>query len=746
MAPLILRDAEATTKLLEVILDSPNGRRTLSRLARTCRAFSEPALDILWRDLDSIAPIVGLFPGQLLKKAKKPGMGLSRLPREEDWKAITKYSERIRRITYDESANNIAPSIFSVLEECRPTTYILPRLQELTWKVETPAALDRCAIFLNPELQVINLEIGTKFPQINAFLADMSSRTNLKGFSFISPTSLPDAFTELLARQTGLEKVVLVAPGALSPGVGRWTASLPQLKHLQLDLTGRADIAVEGFFDELRPRSGDSTPSSIGSTDSGVFSGEELDFSEIRKSALRLTGDLPSKGSFDQLRKLHLTGEVANIAVFLKHLDSSLVQLDLVIEDPPDNADWHDLSELMCDRFADTLQSLRISATASSKFADLVRSTSRAEPPSVRLSLEQFNGLSSLTRLDIDLPESVVFTPVDIECLARACPNLEILRLCPLARFPPPHSPKLTLESLAPLTTHCKRLHTLAITFNAAQGTSTLLKSQFVSSPSLLRFHVGYSWCNDPLQISIMLSHLMPRVEALKWFQEKNRVGFNEAFAKNWQTVSETLPHLQLIRSTEKSFLRLPEPLKPATFEKGVDATTSTISRGVLATIQAVDASVQSSPIMVSREVDAQPETSSASVDATPSVEEVGVEAIPLTLSTAVDDAIVRQSSQNGTVPSSPIKAESSPSRRPYATIYLVSSLLSFFSFAYRFTLFPFSFPSRIMQAAFASLHPAKSRPESRSRASSTAVSSQTPATTNEPSDSIPLDTVQVRL
>jgi hypothetical protein len=76
MFPVILRDPVATKKLLEAIHDAPNGRRSLSRLARTCRAFSEPALKILWRELDSIVPILGLFPGHLLKKARRPGLGL----------------------------------------------------------------------------------------------------------------------------------------------------------------------------------------------------------------------------------------------------------------------------------------------------------------------------------------------------------------------------------------------------------------------------------------------------------------------------------------------------------------------------------------------------------------------------------------------------------------------------------------------------------------------------------------------
>ena len=573
-------------------------------------------------------------------------------------------------------------------------------------------------MFFNPGIQIVNLKVETKIPELNAFLTDMSSRTKLKGFSFNTSTNLPDAFTGLLAPQKGLEKVVLVAPGALSSGVGRWIASLSHLKCLQLDLTGRSPIAVEGFFDELRPRSGDSTPSSIGSTDSGIFS-DDLDFTEIRKSVMRLTGDLPSKGSFSKLRELHLTGEVANIAVFLKHLDSnSIVHLDIVIEDPPDNADWQDLSGLICDCFSDTLRTLRISATASSKFADLVRSTSRAEPPTKRLSLEQLMNLTNLIRLDIDLPDSIVFTPTDIECLAKACPNLEMLKLCPLARFPPPHFPKITLASLAPLTVHCKRLHTLAVVFNATPGSLSLLKSQKACSPSLLRLHVGHSWAADPLQISILLSHLMPRLESLKWFQEKSRGGFIEAHAKSWQSVSETLPHLQLLRLTEKSFLDIPEPLEKSTSEKSVDATVSLTTCGVQARPLSVDASIQISPILISREVNAVQTTVAEFVDATIPSYEIGVQATvipPLTVSTAVNTVVQPPLSDNITYPPlSPSKFEFSPIRRPYSSLYFFSSLLGFFSFAYRLTTLPFSFTSRILHLTLARRQCSNPNPDSR--------------------------------
>lgn len=75
MGPIILRDQDATAKLLEYILESPGGRRSLSRLARTCKAFKDSALDVLWRDLDSLNPLLSVFPNSVLKRSRRPGLG-----------------------------------------------------------------------------------------------------------------------------------------------------------------------------------------------------------------------------------------------------------------------------------------------------------------------------------------------------------------------------------------------------------------------------------------------------------------------------------------------------------------------------------------------------------------------------------------------------------------------------------------------------------------------------------------------
>jgi hypothetical protein len=78
MFPTILRDADVTQKLLDIIIDTPGGKRSVSRLARTCKAFCEPALNVLWRELDSLIPMIALFPAHLLRKVRRPGLGLVR--------------------------------------------------------------------------------------------------------------------------------------------------------------------------------------------------------------------------------------------------------------------------------------------------------------------------------------------------------------------------------------------------------------------------------------------------------------------------------------------------------------------------------------------------------------------------------------------------------------------------------------------------------------------------------------------
>ena len=368
------------------------------------------------------------------------------MPVDADWKDLLPYADRVRKITYEEGAHNVPTSIFPVFEGRSPRQWILPNLTHLVWKCDTPAGLDRGKIFLNPGLQSLTLEIGHKFSNLSDFLAVLSTRTRLNAFSFSSLGKLPEDFSRVMVHQDLLESVSIVAPGALDAKVGKWVSELPELRSLKLDLMGQSMSSVEGFFDEIAPGSGWSTPDSGGSRDSGVFS--ELDFTEIKKTTAfgGFTGEA-RRGACPQLRQLHLTGQVGNIVTFLKQLAGHIHTLELAIEDPPEGQAWQDLCAVVCDKLSGSLRSLRILSAAPVRQMELPRSPGRfQDPTSRRLSLSHFTSLPKLTEFEIDLPESVIFDNSDIIHLATICPAIEVLKLCPQARWPthlPP--PSITL-------------------------------------------------------------------------------------------------------------------------------------------------------------------------------------------------------------------------------------------------------------------------------------------------------------
>lgn len=561
-------------------------------------------------------------------------------PEPADWDRVLAYADRVHSITYVEAINNVAPSVFPIFEDFRPRDFILPNLTSLTWKAETPIGLERSLAYITPDLQSLTIEMGTKYPRMGDFLDKVISRTQLASFSFTLHSNMPDNFVDILRPNKGLEKLSLMAPGALSARVGQWTAGLPCLRSFALDLSNRTTTAIEGFFEDIATGSGYSTPSSVGGTDSGVFSGDEFDFSEIRKSAVRLTSDGPRYGAFANLQQISLTGDTANVATFLKHITSPLSSIDLFIEDPPAKEDWQDLCNLVSDQFSHSLQSLRIGATSASRFNELVRATSRGGEVNLQhLSLEHFAFLPLLVRFEIDLPESVIFENRDVTHLARVCPSLEVVRLCPSAKFPPATGPPyLTLEGIVPLTTECRRLHTLAIVALALEGSDETFLNLECSSQSLLRLHVGHSWIRDPLHTALLLSHIAPNLETVKWFSQATRAGSVEPHAAAWQKVSEFLPSLQRMRRIERSLKPIPKVhIPPPKVDRGIQAVVSTSSRGISASPSYVDCETQAMPTVVEVEIDAVPHTCSIEIDATPMLVNEEIMAVPVLTETAVD-------------------------------------------------------------------------------------------------------------
>ena len=553
------------------------------------------------------------------------------------------YGQRVRKITYYEGAGNISPSIFAALEDSQPQEYMLPNLKSLVWKAETPEGLERGLTFLVPELQSLTVETSGRISQqdVEDFLGEVSSLSELKALSITSSVKLSDRLPRFLLPLDTFERVSLMAPGALSPSIGRWLSKMPTLRYLQLDVSGKSETSIAAFFGRSHKQAV-SSPDTARTPDSGVFSADEL---EALPEKLRLVQESTEQKStgFKQLRSLQLTGEIASVNLFLSHLNCPIESLQLVIDDPEEEGEWRNLFATVQKQLHVSLHALDVSPTSSSRYTDLVRSTPRLDIASRHLPMDNLISLPQLVRMEIEMPLSTVFYEADIKRLALACPNIEILRLCHLSRWPTAAGPpKLPLGGLRALTAECKRLHTLSISVHATAATDDAVFDLKTSSRSLLRLHVGHSWVGDTLEASILLSHLAPHLESLKWFHEKNRPGYIEANDIGWQKVSTILVPLQRLQLRERKravapkedvvVSRRPAPKVRMGVDKAVDATQAdkiTVSEGVQTYLRTTSRAVEARPQTRHKSVLAQPKYLSEIVDATVQIQHESVDAVP---------------------------------------------------------------------------------------------------------------------
>ncbi|KIK21397.1 hypothetical protein PISMIDRAFT_681317 [Pisolithus microcarpus 441] len=70
------------------------------RLARTCKAFKDPALDVLWRTQSSLSPLILCLPDHLWTTKGDWVVSLREEPSHEDWLSLQRYSHRIRAFNY----------------------------------------------------------------------------------------------------------------------------------------------------------------------------------------------------------------------------------------------------------------------------------------------------------------------------------------------------------------------------------------------------------------------------------------------------------------------------------------------------------------------------------------------------------------------------------------------------------------------------------------------------------------------
>lgn len=436
---------ETLRAILEFCLDS--GKGSLCCVARCCKAWKDPALDCIWKNLPSAVPLMAILPGfsfhaetivrciicehphnfnPLMQKLEKTLRG-------ENLATFIAYANRVQYISFRHQIE-ASPDIWSCLYK---PGYLLPNLQDCY--IGDAAVRDlRFCTSLSPRLRKVSLNVGyaTSEPASASMHGALSQfRDNhalrclaVRGYN---TTCLRQPFSALVALQS-----LRVHLSILTESTFIAISSLPLLSDLDIYATS-------------------------------------LSFERLSSTVIDHCGR--SGPFFRSLQSLKIRAQLSVIELILQHLPrNNLLSLHMDIDNGAHSIPWHSI--------------LLTIAAASSQLHELVLEdilliddprNNQLYPPDNVLTVDNLRLLSKhpIRRLLLDVSFVPDLTDAVIEEMVAWWPSLESLHLGlddALENMQPTWQPKMTLASLCALGKGCRQLTDLIIPLDVASAVSQM--------------------------------------------------------------------------------------------------------------------------------------------------------------------------------------------------------------------------------------------------------------------------------
>ncbi|KAJ7137441.1 hypothetical protein C8R43DRAFT_1109946 [Mycena crocata] len=226
----------------------PCGQRALSRLAVTCRAFMDAALDLLWRNQNSLVPLLGCLPNfwqetELGKLACTPNLTCA--VTRQDWDRVLFYFKRIKKLQlsrYTAARRGASLAVMEFLSVSLPVDILLlPNIESLTWRLE-PQLFTHLLLFIGPRLTEIDMELDGPASPLSLLPRVGASSPALTLVEMVDiSTDSPIASREDRARPASLLILSLsdlhtVAVGPVDAPACKHLGSMPNLTSLSIDI------------------------------------------------------------------------------------------------------------------------------------------------------------------------------------------------------------------------------------------------------------------------------------------------------------------------------------------------------------------------------------------------------------------------------------------------------------------------------------------------------------------------------
>ncbi|KAG1848064.1 hypothetical protein DFJ58DRAFT_705127 [Suillus subalutaceus] len=429
------------------------GRVTVAGLARTCQAFRDPALDVLWAQLHSLDALVICSGGRRVNDNSQ--VVWERPLYDADWRILASYVKRVHKLTVSPQLDTWDISAMHILN-CFPLPgALLPSLTELNWLSDREDIFPFLHCFCGPTLQTLRLSpVAWSIRKCVAVASLAPSCPSLENLMCLgADDSSMQAISEAVV---GWKKLKTLEAGPVNERALTHAASLQTLQSLRFSASSELTPHVLEFcsphaiLEIAAP-----TPLSLQALIQNVhFSIQYLFFH------CSLYDDV-----FPHLFFTHLK-------ICVVHPEK-LTRLSLVIESV---------------------------STEDTSNESIVLTSLMLHP------LLSFKGLS---HLDLGRLCTAHMDDIFLSKLALACPSLKELHLGDQGAWLT--APLLTFDGVISLLKHCRQLSSLGVFFNATLESDAVHAAPVDAiSPKIKYFLVGVSPIGEPVKVAAVLSFLFP--------------------------------------------------------------------------------------------------------------------------------------------------------------------------------------------------------------------------------------------
>ncbi|KAG1731988.1 uncharacterized protein EDB91DRAFT_1206239 [Suillus paluster] len=483
------------------VLGDDVGRKTLAALARTCRIFHGPALDVLWGDLYFPHPLVECLPHSGDQWYLDDHTNILNA---SDWEVLQKYVPRVLSLTISQCHEEV-PFYHNVLIALRqqPVTQPpLPNLQRLDCRHLIPEDYPLLDIFFVPSMTDLTIHIyPVDFPNI--------------------PLSISPLAT-LCPRLTSLRLFGYGSHERIKATVSDVIMGLPYLQTLRCDELSQAAITFIAWHPSLTE------------LDLTIPSGHQYDFSQFPHPTLPRIPPFSRIKSFG-MNSRHLT----DITAFIQTVQPSPSHLRINATKGSSLQGLQEFfSALSNQRRCESMQSLRFQ--------------SNKLPPAASIDMDTIKPLlrfSKLRELHLSMVKSFQFSDEEVAVMGSSWPCLEDITLNdgdgPGRVRPSP----ITLRGLILLVNKCPRLRSahLAIDARVLEGIEERPASM-VGANDLQHLVLAETTVEDPRAFALIVSLAFPKVKEVviprySWW----RIPSDEP---RWGKVNE---YLEVFRLSERN-------------------------------------------------------------------------------------------------------------------------------------------------------------------------------------------------